>query len=136
MRHFIFLFLMLAAACKHEPSLIPNPCNTLTKSLEEILPGMWELTELKGWPHSDDEFVPVPDTWPLSNLLIEEDGSYKHGDNPKTTYSLKVRDNETFFCPSHDGYGWAITEYDNCTLIFRLDGNDEGPVYHKYLRQK
>jgi hypothetical protein len=132
MRHFIFLFLLLAAACKHEP----NPCDTPTKSLEEVLPGTWELTELKGWPHSHDEFVPVPNTWASNGLVIGEDGSYQHSNNPKTTYELKVRDNETFLCPSHDEYGWAITEYDNCTLVFRLDGSDEGPVYFKYLRQK
>ncbi len=130
MRHIIFLLLLSAAACKHQP----NPCDQPTKTLEETLPGKWELAEVKGWPHSSDKFVPVPDNWSKNKLTIGEDGSFQHTDNPKTTYQLKLRDNETFLCPSDDDYGWAITEFDNCILVFRLDGSDEGPFWMKYRR--
>ena len=130
MRHIIFLLLLSTAACKHQP----NPCDLSTKTLEETLPGKWELTEVKGWPYSTDKFVSVPESWSYKGLIIGEDGSFQHADYPKANYELKLRDNETFICPSYNAYGWAITESDYCTLVFRLDGNDEGPFWKKYER--
>lgn len=131
MRYIIFLLLLLTTACKNDPP----PCDSPTKNLEEVLSGTWELKEVKGWPYSTDVFVSVPDSWRFKELFIGKDGSYQHSDNPQTTYELKVRNNETFLCPSYDQYGWAIIDYDECRLIFRLDGNDEGPFYMKYQRK-
>jgi hypothetical protein len=127
----LFFLLLFAIACKHQP----NFCDLPTKSLEEILPGKWQKSELKGWPHSSDTFVPVPDDWPIQIISFSEDGIfYWEGLPPNSTYEVGVRNSENVVFVNGGSYGWPITEFDNCYFVFRFDGNDEGPVWWKYIR--